>query len=290
MRSFILSFVGAAALAVAVLTTVLLACSSTASSPGGSGSGSGGGSGGGGGCPCTVGNSGIHYSLACGQSACITLNGTATGYDCGPSGAVVNQTLCTNPAPVEAGPGCAAQSSSQLDLCGAATDNCGDPVTCPGCSGALFCRADSHCATPAANVIVIGNYQGGTFTINVDQHLPGLGIGLVSYDPMTVTITGTYASDVVQVVHAGYDPGTTVTGLSGVTLADFHLPKASPDGGPADVIVDDIGGPGTTDAGEAQVAQYFVTTMGGAGTVVFHQCQYDAYSGTLAVSAGGSCP
>ena len=79
--------------------------------------------------------------------------------------------------------------------------------------------------------------DGPAFTINVDQHLPGLGIGLVSYDPMTVTITGTYASDVVQVVHAGYDPGTTVTGLSGLTLADFHLPKASPDGGPADVIV-----------------------------------------------------
>jgi hypothetical protein len=37
------------------------------------------------------------------------------------------------------------------------------------------------------------------------------------------------------------------------------------------------------------VAQYFVTTMGGSGTVVFHQCRYDAYSGTLAVSAGGSC-
>jgi hypothetical protein len=265
-----------------------VACSSTASTPGGPGSGSG--SGGGGSCPCTVGNSGIHYTLSCGQSACITLNGTETGYDCTQSGAVVDQTVCTNPTPVDAGPGCTAQSCSALGLCGAAMDNCGNAVSCPACSGALFCRTDSHCATPAANVIVLGNYQGGTFTINVDKHLPDLGIGLVSYDPMVVTITGTYASDVVQLVHAGYDPGSTVTGApSGVTLADFHLPRATPDGGPADVIVDDIGGVGSTDAGESQIAQYFVTTMGGAGTLDFHQCQYDAYAGTLAVSAGGTC-
>jgi hypothetical protein len=31
-----------------------------------------------------------------------------------------------------------------------------------------------------------------------------------------------------------------------------------------------------------------VTTLGG-GTLLFHQCQYDAYSGTLLVSQGGMC-
>jgi len=178
-------------------------------------------------------------------------------------------------------------SCSQLGLCGQASNNCGTSVACPACGTGLFCRADSHCPTPATNVIVIGNYQGGTFTIDVDQHLPGLGIGLVSYDSMAVTIGGAYASDVVQVVHAGYDPGTTVSGVPAADFADFHLPSATPDGGPLDLIVDDIP-PVVGDSGSSVIPQYFETTMGG-GTLVFHQCQYEAYSGTLKVSQGGTC-
>ena len=151
------------------------------------------------------------------------------------------------------------------------------------------CLLYSHCShrpsrTEPRRVLVD---RGRVHDDHLVQHLPGLGIGLVSYDSMAVTIGGAYASDVVQVVHAGYDPGTTVSGVPAADFADFHLLSATPDGGPLDVIVDDIP-PVVGDGGNSFIPQYFETTMGG-GTLVFHQCQYDAYSGTLKVSQGGTC-
>jgi hypothetical protein len=303
-------------LTVATPIAVVVACSkSVSTSPGTGDSGLGGSSSSsGGGCSCTVGNSGLHFTIPCGQSQCIDLNGQAIGYACGTGGATEDPGVCTSPPPVEAGSfdagpcgqacpppqtcggggvagfcGCTPQSCSQLTLCGETWNDCDAAVDCPACEGGLYCRSDNHCRTPATTVVVFGNYQGGTFAINVDEHLPGLGIGLVSYDPMYVTIGGTYASDVVEVVHAGYDPGTTVTGVAPGDFADYLLPRASPDAGPGDIIVDDI--PGLPDAllpTSGQIAQYFVTTLGG-GTLLFHQCQYDAYSGTLLVSQGGMC-
>jgi hypothetical protein len=136
---------------------------------------------------------------------------------------------------------------------------------------------------------VIGNYRGGTFAINVDQHVPNLGIGLVSYQAMHVTISGAYASDVVGVLHAGYDTGTTVTGVPSAEFVDFRMPAVSPDAGPADSIVDDIPNmPASVHPTSSEIAQYFVTTLGG-GTLLYHQCQYDAYTGTLSVSQAGTC-
>lgn len=303
----------------AFLLCVAAACSVSSSAGGGGGAS---------GCPCVVGNSGIHFTIGCGQSQCVALNGQAIGYRCTSSGTTQDPSVCTAPdvadssadatakpdasspdaiEAIDAGPcghactppetcggggianfcGCTPKSCAELQLCGQAVDDCGKPVTCAGCASGLFCAPDSRCHTPATNLIVIGNYQGGTFAINVDKHLPNLGIGLVSYDSMNVTIGGPYASDVVGVAHAGYQPGTTVSGVAPGVLADALLPKASPGAGPADLIVDDIPASPMPPT-KAEIVAYFQQVLGG-GALAFHQCQYDAYSSTLLVSQGGTC-
>src|SRR5262245_38863361 len=81
------------------------ACTTTTASSGG-GDGTGGGA-----CPCTVGNSGIQTTLACGGATCMTLNGTVTGYRCTDHGAVEDMSVCSGTSPdggavpeVDAGP------------------------------------------------------------------------------------------------------------------------------------------------------------------------------------------
>ena len=279
--------------AFALLLLVASACTTSIStSPGGTGGG-GSGSSGGGSCPCTVGNSGIHFTLGCGQSSCIQLNGQAIGYRCGQNGATEDPSICSGGGPdsgtpgFDAGPSCVPGSCSELSLCGNATDNCGAPITCPGCQGGLLCSVGNHCVTPATNLIVIGNYQGGAFTIIVDQHLPNLGIGLVSYDAMQVSIAGSNAGDVVQVLHAGYEPGSTVSGIPQGMFADQLLPRASPDAGPGDLIVSDIPNSPTMPT-KVEIVAYFQNAMGG-GTLDFHQCQYAAYTGAVDVMQPGTC-
>jgi hypothetical protein len=51
----------------------------------------------GGTCPCTVGNSGISFTLPCGASQCFDLNGTATGYTCNETGTHIDQAVCSSP-------------------------------------------------------------------------------------------------------------------------------------------------------------------------------------------------
>jgi hypothetical protein len=122
---------------VAIGLAVLLACSS------GSGTGGGGGS-----CPCTVGNSGLHFTLDCGQRGCLELNGTAQGIDCTTNGPVDDPSACTSgtdggsssgssfdsgaheagpPVPPEAG----APACSDAGASGTCTIACGGPTLCP---------------------------------------------------------------------------------------------------------------------------------------------------------------
>jgi hypothetical protein len=77
--------------------------------------GTGSPSGAGGSCPCAVGNSGLQFTIPCGGSDCVTLNGTATGYRCESDGTHVDPAVCEGPqaeggvsdsqSPVETGGG-----------------------------------------------------------------------------------------------------------------------------------------------------------------------------------------
>src|SRR6188508_1187334 len=83
-------------------------------------------------------------------------------------------------------------------------------------SSQIFCK-------PNGNVIIYSNYDGGYLNINVDQHIPNLKIGITTYEDCEINISGTYASDVTEVIYAGYqgdnqhcNPSPATTSVIGV--------------------------------------------------------------------------
>ncbi|HMX04187.1 MAG TPA: hypothetical protein PKE14_05920, partial [Chitinophagales bacterium] len=75
-------------------------------------------------------------------------------------------------------------------------------------------KAQGVC-NPAGNVIIYSNYDGGNMTINIDENIPDLHIGICSYESINVTFTGAYVDNITEVLYAGYDnDGTTsITGV-----------------------------------------------------------------------------
>ncbi len=146
----------------------------------------------------------------------------------------------------------------------------------------------------AGNLIIYSNYDGGTFTINIDQNIPDIRIGLCSYEDFHVTITGPYAANVTEVRYAGYnnDGTTSVTGVAGGIVTILNYPPATlydPDGNANMVCAYECdtayvpGGCNTVD----QATDYFITEVGGA--IRYSYLQYGLLSGTFNMSDGGNC-
>jgi PKD repeat protein len=85
---------------------------------------------------------------------------------------------------------------------------------------------------PNGNVIIFTNYDGGELNINVDQNIPNLKIGICTYEPVKVTISGPFASNVAQVLYAGFNStqnnnncgiGNFPTQIIGVPLANQSI-------------------------------------------------------------------
>ncbi len=160
--------------------------------------------------------------------------------------------------------------------------------------------AQAQFCNPAGNLAIFTNYDGGPLTINVDMDIPNLKIGLSSYEPMVVTITGPYASNVTGIWYAGYNsddnnnhcgiiPTTSVSAPAGtaVTIETFpFVTLPDPDGEPFMsycYLCDAVPYSGNT---PAQVIDYFTTRLG--GSLLFHQTQYGCY-GSRNISSGGNC-
>lgn len=164
-------------------------------------------------------------------------------------------------------------------------------------------RAQNFC-DPQGNVVIYSNYDGGTLNINVDQNIPNLKIGIVSYEPVHITISGTYAANVTEVRFAGYMPSgnnhcglgnsavTTISGVPNPVDTIIYLPAAtySNPNGYSMIICNTTcnttqnqGGCNTAD----QIAHYFLTNFG--GSLYFHFTQYGCWSNTMNISAGGNC-
>ena len=111
--------------------------------------------------------------------------------------------------------------------CGTLDDGCGGILNCATCAAPNHCGPLNLCGL-ADNLIIYSNYDGGTFTINVNEDLPNLAIGIVSYQPAVVTITGPYAGNVVAVAYAGRGsaPSTSVTGVAPSLVTIETLPPA----------------------------------------------------------------
>lgn len=153
-------------------------------------------------------------------------------------------------------------------------------------------------------VALFSNYDGGALTINVDQPIAGLRIGIVSYEFAVISITGPYASMVADVQWAGYNGNndhcgtgaiTQSTVIGGVTSGASEvvvIPPATltnPNGNPNIIcayscdIGNEQGGCNTVD----QIVDYFMDQW--AGSLYFHRTQYGCWNTTWNISDGGNC-
>lgn len=166
-----------------------------------------------------------------------------------------------------------------------------------------FSNAQVLCDS-SGSIAIFANYDGGILNINCDVNVPNLKIGICSYEPVTVNLSGPYVSNVTEVRYAGYvsttnyhcagsDSTTTISGVSpGITTINY-LPAATlsnPNGygsiicGYSCDIGTSQGGCNTAD----QIMDYFETTMSG-GTMMYYT-QYGCWdTAGYSISGGGTC-
>lgn len=158
--------------------------------------------------------------------------------------------------------------------------------------------------SPGGNLWVYANYDGGVLNINVDVNIPNIKIGICTYEPTTINITGAYVGNVTEVRYAGYvstnnnhcnnSPSTTtITGVPSNIASVNFLPPATlsnPNGYSSIVCAyscsttGNQGGCNTAD----QIKDYFQASTGGILTSYF--TQYGCWSTQpYALSAGGNC-
>ena len=177
------------------------------------------------------------------------------------------------------------------------------------CYGPLVINAPVNITcNPNGNLILFTNYDGGELNIHVDVNIPNLKIGICSFEPVTVNITGAFSSNVTQVLYAGFNPtqgnnncgfGILNTTINGVPASNYTIltqPPAtisSPNGYNAGIICAyscDMsnwqGGCNTID----QITDYFTSQLG--GTLYSLNAQYCCWqpSNIYAVSSlSGAC-
>jgi hypothetical protein len=171
----------------------------------------------------------------------------------------------------------------------------------------LICSLGSFSQTicnAAGNLIIYTNYDGGTLNIDVNANIPNLKIGVVSYEGVTINVTGTYAINVTAIAYAGYNGndlhcGSAInTSISaplspGSTNTITILPAATlsnPNGNPTIVCghscstTTNQGGCNTVD----QIEAYFLNKFPGS-TLYAHMVQYGCWVSTQMISSGGTC-
>ncbi len=168
---------------------------------------------------------------------------------------------------------------------------------------ASFSRAQIIC-NPSGNLVLFTNYDGGVLNINIDVNIPNLKIGIVSYEAVSVNLSGTYVNNVTSVHYAGYNSNnnncgsgvmaTSITGAPASASTSIVFAPASPlanSNGNASIIcaytcntTTNQGGCNTIDQIEAYFGNYF------PGSVIrSHKVQYNCWSGTQTLTGGGTC-
>lgn len=172
----------------------------------------------------------------------------------------------------------------------------------------LFClavyNAGAQVCAGNGNLMIFTNYDGGILNINVDQNIPNLKIGICSYEPVQVNISGAYVGNITQVLYAGYNStqnnnhcnsNNLVTAINGVSPGIVNIetiPQATlqnNNGYPFIICayqcdtMGNQGGCNTVDQVVHYISQYTGATM------YAHYIQYGCWSGTYNVSAGGTC-
>ena len=170
----------------------------------------------------------------------------------------------------------------------------------------LFCIHPGYtqitCDT-SGNVVLYSNYDGGILNINVDVNIPNLKIGVVSYEMVTINVSGPYVNNISEIRFAGYTTTThhhcnnspAVTSIVGAPSGTDTLvfmpssPVANANG--YYLIICNTSCDTSTNQGGCntpdQVAAYFQQEFG--GLLRYHFTQYGCWSGTYNLSDGGNC-
>jgi hypothetical protein len=249
-------------------------------------------------CSATISYPGSPYSNAISTPQPVTLSGAAGGTYTSTAGLTIDaNTGAINPATSTPGTYTVTYSVAGNGSCTAFSTTASVTIS----SSLSACSAQG-------NVIVFTNYDGGTLNIDVDANIPNLKIGVVSYEPVQINLTGTYAANVAKVIRAGFpntnnqhcNPVVTSTSINGPTPANYSIydiPASTlnnPNGYNFGIIcaytcntTTNQGGCNTID----QVLDYFNNQFGG-GSLYSLNAQYCCWksSNTYHVSAlGNSC-
>lgn len=99
--------------------------------------------------------------------------------------------------------------------------------------------AKSQTCNPTGDLIIFSNYDGGELNIDVDVNIPNLKIGICSYEPVKVTISGLFSTNVAQVVYAGFNSTqnnnncaignfpTSITGVPAINQSILTFPPVT---------------------------------------------------------------
>lgn len=183
----------------------------------------------------------------------------------------------------------------------------------------LFCslliNTHAQVCDPEGNLVIYSNYQGGMITINVDEDIPDMRIGICTYEAVAVTFTGTFVGNITEVIYAGFDgqngpcgnnpPTTTIAGvpasivtmysntLGNIGITNFLGQEVVPG---FNVVNCMAGAEGecsiSTQAGgnsAPQIVQFFLAEFGPGTSLFSHQVQYACFNNTFNVSEGGNC-
>ena len=169
--------------------------------------------------------------------------------------------------------------------------------------------AQNPACSPTGNLLIFSNYDGGELNINIDQNIPNLKIGVCTYEPVRITISGPFASNVSQVLYAGFNSvqnnnncniGNFPTSIIGVPLSNQSIltvppvtlnnPSGSNFGmvcGYSCDVNTNQGGCNTID----QIEDYFITQLGGTLYSLNAQycCWLDSYTYQVSQLAGSCC-
>lgn len=162
---------------------------------------------------------------------------------------------------------------------------------------------------PNGNLIIFSNYDGGELNIRVDVNIPNLKIGICSYEPVRINISGPFSSSVTEVLYAGFNSsqnndncniGNFPTSISGVPASNYTIQTAppvtvtNPNGYNSGIICayscnlnSDQGGCNTIN----QVVAYFTAQLGGNlyALNVQYCCWLNGTTYSVAALSGSCC-
>jgi len=167
---------------------------------------------------------------------------------------------------------------------------------------------------PAGNVLIYSNYEGGYLTINVDQNIPDLKVGITTYEAAQVTFVGPFVGNITEVVYAGYGdvnnsgcgpniPGVTIIGVpanivNNYSIAAGDVPIATHLGQVIGgvslvncIVSGDVCNQLNTGGGNSspQIVAFFLDIFGPGSSLYAHWTDYNCFPANLNVSDGGTC-